>query len=341
MTTEQDNTPIDPWAGYAMFDQIVGQERNKRQFKFYIDGYRKTNRMPNLLMVAARGTGKNLFTDAIAENLVPRDSKDGARKGKLLINCSTIKSVKMFWDHVVTPYLQHADKHFTIIMDECHTLSDDVTSMFLTILNPNRSNENVFSYQNMKVSFSFFRHTFIFLTTEGHRVFHALADRLERVEIGDYTQSDLAEIIRRYLEVGFDDTDILNQVAEVVRVNPRNAVKMAEKIKSYCNIHDKDTFSMEDWGNLKEALDIKPYGLTELEMQYLSLLQERKPIRLGILASRLSLTPKALQGDLEVYLNKMGLIENSVDGRQITDKGFLVVKPDGKPVTSTSEQTLT
>lgn len=336
MTTQPDETNLDTFAEYKNFDKIVGQDRNKRQFKFYIDGYKKTHRMPNLLLVAPRGSGKNLFTDAIAENLIPKDAQ--VRKTKLLINSSTIKSVRAFWNSVVIPYLSDPSKHYTIIFDECHNLSDDVTSMLLTILNPNKSNENVYSYDKMNVSFNFFRHTFFFLTTEGHRVFHALADRLERIEIGEYTYPDLAKIIGRYLDVGFDQPSTLEEISKVVRINPRNAVKMAEKIKSYCIIHDKDEFTIQDWETLKSDLDIKPYGLTEMELQYLTLLKSRQPVRLGVLASRLSMTPKSLQGDLEVYLNKLGLIENSPEGRRITNKGYKVIRPKAELVEQSTLQ---
>lgn len=330
-----DNVQQDATAGvndspqYLDFDLIVGQERLKDQMKFYIDGYYKTNRMPNLLMVAPRGTGKNFLTETLAKNLVPEVNgvRNPKGKGRLLINSSTIKTVNQFWQKLVVKYLANESKHYSIIFDECHALSEPMTLFLLTILNPNPQGRNYYEYDNMGVTFDFRRLTFFFLTTEGHLVFHALQDRLHRIEIPEYRISDLAQILQNSTEAKFDSEETLLEAASVVRVNPRNALKLGENITSYCKIHNVDNFTTEHWLALKQQLGINPLGLSKLEFDYLHLLlQANDAVRLNNMAAKMSLQVKVVQRDIEVYLNKLGLIETVAEGRKITKKGVKLVE---------------
>ena len=70
----------------------------------------------------------------------------------------------------------------TFIFDESSEIPHDISMALLTILNPNTKKRNKFTYNEIEYNVDFRRITFIFATTEPQHMFHALIDRLERVD---------------------------------------------------------------------------------------------------------------------------------------------------------------
>ena len=91
----------------------------------------------------------------------------------------------------------------------------------LTILNPNKDNRNTFAYEDYTVDFDFSRQTFMFATTEAHKIFHALIDRCDRIDMEEYTLNELGKIVQLNLdnESFKADADVLEEVASVLRGN--------------------------------------------------------------------------------------------------------------------------
>ena len=316
------------------FPDIIGQDSVKKALGFYIDGHKTTNLIPHLMFTAPRGCGKTMMATAMAKNLTDADRRP---KPLITLNCSTIKSLKQFFNSFVIPYMN--DRDATILFDECSELPKDVTMALLTILNPNKENRNSFSYEDYTVDFDFRRLSFLFATTEGQKIFHALMDRMERIDLEDYTYGQLGEIVMKGLEGYTVDDKALSEIATVLRGNARAAQKMAVKIKLACDKNAKNHFDKEDWAWLSDKLGVLPLGLSVMELQILRILEERKEVRLTALAAITSLSKAALQNDYELYLTKMGLMEITSDGRSATTKGLEYLKTlDGKSTKRTSRR---
>ena len=105
--------------------------------------------------------------------------------------------------------------------------------MFLTALAPNSDRLNTYSYEEYEVDFDFRRHTFVFATTEPHKMLMPLMDRLERIDLQEYKPKHLCEIIKKNLVNAKFDDGLLEEIASVLRGNPRQAVRMAEFIRSH------------------------------------------------------------------------------------------------------------
>ena len=101
----------------------------------------------------------------------------------------------------------------------------------LTILNPNPENRTSFSYDEYTVDFDFRRQTFMFATSEPHRVFHALKDRLDRVDLEEYSYEELGEIVRINLPDVIFGKGLLGKIASVLRGNARAAQKWQSKFR--------------------------------------------------------------------------------------------------------------
>ena len=303
-----------------VFHKIVGQDAAKRKLNRLLKSYKETGIVPNMMFVAPKGTAKTFLAQEFRHGLIRREGDDAGKKPKPIVNvnCSTLKSVKQFFNNLILQYV--SDKEVTVLFDEASELPKDVTMALLTILQPNPTNKNSFSYDDYTVDFDFSRQTFLFATSEPHKVFHALTDRLERIDLEDYTHSQLAEIIRRNLPlIQFEDGVLENQVSTVLRGNARAAQKMANDIRSY--LGKSQTFFNEDWNKMKMELGINEFGLTPLEIQVLHTLEQHKETSLTRLSAVTGMSKESLQKDVEMFLQRLDLMQITTLGRALTGKG--------------------
>jgi Holliday junction resolvasome RuvABC ATP-dependent DNA helicase subunit len=219
----------------------------------------------------------------------------------------------------------------TFLFDECHMIPKDVTMALLTITNPNKHNFNTFSYDGQDFEIDFKRLTFLFATTEPQEVFHALIDRMERIDLDDYSYDELGQILLLNTgKIKFSGDIVSKHIAPTLRGNGRSAQKMATNIINYCAANNKKTFKLLDWNSLCNTLDIMPFGINKTELKYLRALARNGCVRLYNLAAKLQMTRAAIQSDAEIYLQKLNFIEVSTHGRQLTGdaKEMLEKNPD-------------
>lgn len=331
----------------TLFANIVGQEKPKREMRFYLDSYMRTRLVPNMMIVAPKGQGKTTLAREFAKGLIQFDEYGQPietpsrldptvmrpkRKAFVEVNCSTLKNVKQFINGLVIPYIQ--DKDVTLLFDEASELPHDVTMALLTILNPNPENRTTFAMDEYVCDFDFRRQTFLFATSEIQKVFHALADRLEQITLEEYTDAHLAAIV----QLGLPDVEckdgVLLQVATVLRGNARAAQKMANKIVAF--LKGEKVFTVEDWLALRNVLSIYPLGLNALEIQILRYLaQNMSGTSLTGLSAKTGMSRESLQKNTELYLQKHNLMEITTSGRIITGRGLGYLKAlDGQPTVS-------
>ena len=192
----------------------------------------------------------------------------------------------------------------------------------LTITNPNPRNRNDFSYEDYNVTFDYRRLSFMFATTEGQSIFHALMDRMERIDLEEYKLDELGKIVMLGLEGYTVEKKALEQVSTVLRGNARAGQKMAMKMKLYLNAQGKTNFNLKDWRELSGKLGILPLGISVQELNLMRYMARKKATRLTELAAITGLSKGAIQKDYELYLSKMGLMEIQPEGRSLTTKGL-------------------
>lgn len=310
-----------------VFENLVGQEKTKKKLNFYLDAYKTTRMIPNLLITAPKGCGKNYISESIGRGLYRFDENgkietDGAskpvRKKFLYVNCSTLRNSTDFISQLIVPYVSDP---FTLFLDEAGSISKDITTILLTILNPNETNSATLQTPNGNFEFRRDKHTFILATSEAQSVFHSLQDRLVRIELDSYNKSELAEIIRRKLKaVKFED-GVLEEMASVLRGNPRSATLLTDDVKTY--LKGAFCFGHKNWKELKDILSILPSGLNSMELRVLKHLGEHlQGVSLTNLSSKTGMTREALQRNYEPFLMGLDLIGVSKTGRSITAKGM-------------------
>lgn len=320
------------------FEDIIGQDGPKRKLKFFLESYRKTRYFPSLSIAAPKGQGKTKFARAIARGLfmfndrgrtynVPSQKNKSilvpARKPFLEINCASIKNINEFVNTVLVKNV--IDKDVTIFFDEASEIPRDVSMALLTILENNTSKKTQYIHDEYICDIDLRRQTFIFATSENHKVFHALSDRLEELSLQEYTHEHLAQMIKlNLLDTNISD-DLLLEISSVLRGNARAAIKMADKIKIYLN--QSQDFSFEDWKKLKHILTILPLGINNMELTILKYLEQSpKGMSLTCLAAKTGLSREQLRLDSELYLIKNNLMNIDATGRRITGDGIKLLK---------------
>jgi len=304
-----------------LFPGIVGQPAAKRIMRFYIEGHSASNIIPHIMLVAPKGCGKTTMAEAFGRNLIQKG--EFKQKPWLSINCSSIKNLEQFFDQIVMPHL--IDKDITFMLDECHMIPIDVQNALLTVLNPNPNNANTFSFGEFDWSVDFKRISFIFATTESQKMNEPLMDRCKRIDLEEYKDEELEEILKLNTKIIFKQ-NILKTISTTLRGNARGAQKMANDIDIYSKKNVKKVFQKSDWKRLSRDLDILPLGLHRMELRLLRALSEQPFTRLTNLAAKLGMSRSVIQRDFEMFLQKESLFEVQPLGRQLTKKGQQYLK---------------
>ena len=304
----------------TMFKNLIGQDEVKRQLSFFADAQNKTGVAPFLMMSGAKGLGKTEFAKEYAANL---KNKDGSKRPFLEINCSTIKNANAFFEQIFLPIVMHNE--VTILMDEAHMLPKDLVNAFLTVFNTEKGTYKEYHHAEQIFAFDFAMQNFIFATTELDKLFAPFKDRLTIVDFKPYTQQEMADIIDLVCgEIEFDDGLRLD-IADTTRGNARSAVKRCKEIMLYCESNNKKDFTKKDWKKMSHTLGIKPLGLSNIEIEILSILKERGNCSLQMLSAVTGMSRTAIQKEAELYLLKRGLMK--IDGqRELSGKGMNILQ---------------
>lgn len=303
-----------------MFTNLIGQHSVKRQLEFYAKAQNKTGVSPFLMLSGAKGLGKTEFSKEFAANL---KNRDGSKRPFLEVNCSTIRNAGAFFEQIFLPIVMHNE--VTILMDEAHMLPRDLVNAFLTVFNTEKGTYKEFSHGEQIFPFDFSKQNFIFATTELDKLFAPFKDRLTIVDFKQYTPKELSQITGTVCKEIVFSYDVLEKIAETTRGNARSAVMRSKDILLYCETNNKKDFTLGDWEELCYMLGIKPLGLTNVEIEILSILKERGACSLQTLSAVTGMSRTALQHDAEVYLLKRGLM--LIDGkREISGQGVKILE---------------
>lgn len=296
------------------FNDIIGQNKAKNKLRFFVQSYKNTGITQPILLTAPKGQGKSYVARAFGRRLV---NQSGTPKPFVTVNASSIpKSISGFFDSIILPYL--IDRDVTIFIDEASEIPEKPQMALLTILEKNNTGITEYVHDGQRFTFDLRRISWLFATSEPHKVWHALVDRLEEISLEESRVEDLMQIIRKNVNENISiNEDVLFEIASVSRNSPRTAVSWAEKI----NIYGCTEFNREVWSQIKENFSVVKHGLNEAELSVLSVLKKYGNATLTSLAAKTGYSRQALQRKIEPNLMKYGLIEVAVNGRKLTFDG--------------------
>jgi len=154
-------------ANDRVFDSVVGQTSAIKKIKFFLQSHNETTPFPTLIFTGSQGLGKSLTAQKVAEAM---------DRQLIEINCGGLDTVEDFVEKILIGKVI-GNKQTTLFFDEAHKLSSELTTLLLTLLNPNNQNKNEFTYKNANYIFNLNYINVIFATTDSYRIFTPLINR--------------------------------------------------------------------------------------------------------------------------------------------------------------------
>lgn len=300
------------------YEKVIGQTRAKEKLSFYLEkAATGVTPFPNILLTGSKGDGKTHFAQQTAKNLIDRQNPDKNHKDFYKLNGGQIKNVRMFFEDICSKFAD-GDQYATVFIDEAHALPKEIQNgVLLTILEPNKTRMNSFTYDDIPYIFDFNKITFIFATTEDDKIFHAFKDRLMEIQLEPYSKEELAQIVEFVIDGATDfDKDVLENVAGFIRRNARAADRMAVDVMSF----NVPVFQQKHLDELVKRTSLLPNGLNQTELLLMKILRDNGEMSLGHLSSKLARPSRAVQKEIESYPISLGYV--TIDGkRRITGKG--------------------
>lgn len=307
----------------ALFPDVIGQEGAKSQIAFHLEGYQATGVLPHLLLAAEKGGGKTLLARCLGSQLKSKSTNQPRRF--LELNCSSIENNTHFFDSFVLPYMQ-GGQELTVFFDECSELPMATQMALLSICETKKEPVTKYFWNGTDILFDFRNISFIFATTEAQKVFHALKNRLEKVEFDKYSKDELGKIVSlAFTKKVKLENGVLDEVAVCARANPRTATLLGKKINGFLLARNKKDFCIRDWREIQHRLRIYPLGLSTTEVQLLRALTTYKQTPLKQLAAKLGMTPEMVQRDVELNLVREDLVNIEARGRVLSGKGLTYI----------------
>jgi Holliday junction resolvasome RuvABC ATP-dependent DNA helicase subunit len=303
-----------------IFTDFIGQRGPRKTLNFMFDDWMGSRLMPNLMFIAPRGHGKTAFATALGFAM----QKHRSAKRFVVKTASSWRNLDQFMADVIARDVMNGE--CCVLIDEAHELPMDVQTALLTMLADSKENRTSYSHGDVDINIDFTRHTFLFATTEPHKVFHALMSRLWKIDLDTYTPEQLGKIVKSNLPKVRFGKGVLESVSSILRDEPRKAVQYSNRIFSFLKSRRKKALNMKDWEILCDYLNVKPLGLTASEIRCLRALGTGTEFSLTHLASKLDMEAAAVRTNIEIFLLKKNLMQVKPTGRSLTKAGQKYLK---------------
>lgn len=291
-------------------NMIIGQSEVCKKLRFFSESNSKITPFPNMIFTGSQGLGKTYMAKKITETL-GREFID--------VNCGTLQTTKDFIDRILIEKVL-GDTNKIILMDESHKLSSEITTLLLSLLNPNDENINYLYYKQCNIEYDFSKIGVIFATTDLHKMFRPLVNRCEEISFKMYSNEELFNILSFYCE-DINITCDKDDIAYACRGRARDAFLLSNNIIRYCNRHSISEFNDKSWQEIKSIFGIYNYGLKSEEITLMKIIKEASYISSSNLAVKMGVNVNNIESEIELRPREIGFIENGTRGRCLTKKG--------------------
>lgn len=304
-------------------NDFIGQKALRKRLNFMVDGQKQTQFIENLLFTSRYGAGKTFACRKIMENLT---DERGQIKKRIEINSASLQNVSDFFSQIILPHVANGEKA-SIFLDELDCASPKIHQTLLTILqyDAHTKQSQIRDNNGVILNFSFKNLSVLASTTDPQKIHPALLSRFRQLEMEEYTNEELCQILFRYTP-GITYLDGIEfEIIKTSRKSPRHiSLRLANDINQYCSQQNKQKFTPEDWNKLRHLLRILPHGISENEYMLLKILRE-SPCTLTNLCGKMGMETSALRKRVEAYPIAESYIK--IEGkRHITQKGMELLK---------------
>lgn len=298
------------------FDDFVGQEQIINNLKVYIKAAKmKDTSLDHTLLVGHAGAGKTSLAYIIAKELGQKI---------IVINANSIEKPK---DIIIA--LSKLNEGNILFIDEIHALNKNTEEVLYSAMEDFYINLNIKNDTKKDIlKYELPPFTLIGATTKVEELSKPLLDRFSiTFNLVSYTYKDISKIlfnISKRLDFNYTN-DALDKISSVSRLIPRIAINYLKRINDYALTNNIKLIDKDFVVNVLDKLDIKKYGLNNLDIRYLKMLHyeyKDKPIGINTISSYLNESIKTIEDMVEKYLIEISFIRKTSKGRLITNKGI-------------------
>ncbi len=205
-----------------------------------------------------------------------------------------------------------------IFIDEVHLVPRGLQEALLTMLEA-ADRTVVLSDHVARVQHA----TFLFATTRVSDVDAAFASRCDEIQLREYTELEVARILRWKVPHADWSDSVYQAVARLGRCVPRIAIQLAEALETAVLVSEQEKPLSDHLDDVRRAREIDDRGLTRMDFEYLSILERAGgPVgEQNILNLMRTVDKDRVLNDVEPFLVRLGFIKHGPRGRELTSEG--------------------
>lgn len=295
------------------FEDYIGQQKIKDNLNVSIQAAKKRGEvLDHILFYGPPGLGKTTLSMIVADEMSAN------------IRITSGPSIEKAGE--LAGILNSLSEGDILFIDEIHRLPKPVEEVLYSAMEDYQIAITIGSGEQTRViNLELPKFTLIGATTRAGMLSAPLRDRFGMIfHMEYYNEEELCEIVNRTgSRLGFEvDKDAYMAIAKASRGTPRIANNYTKRVRDFCDTKYNGKMTSKDVADTLQVLGVQPEGLTEIDIRYLSILQESgKPIGVQTLAAMLGEDVGTIEDVYEPFLLKNGYILKTPKGRVLGSVG--------------------
>ena len=316
--TEMDSEELELEAALRPKDlqEFVGQKRVVQQLSLVISAAKKDNRSADhILLAGPPGLGKTTLAMIVAAE---SDRSLKLSSGPAIQSAGDLASI-----------LSALEPSDVLFIDEIHRLSRSAEEMLYLAMEDFRVDVMVGKGPGASsISLDIAPFTLVGATTRSGMLPNPLRDRFGFTAFLEYYEPEELELVvaASAKKLGVDiDSAALGELAKRSRGTPRIANRLLRRTRDFASVGEHAMITEDVVSAAMELFGVDAAGLDRVDNQLLTLLATKfntKPVGLSTLAVALGEEPDTIEAVVEPYLIRIGFIQRTPRGREITPDGL-------------------
>ena len=297
----------------ASLEEFIGQEDIKKNLIIYVKAAKiQKLPLPHIMLSGGPGRGKTscgLLCSYLMETQI-----------------KTINGVSLQKATDITSILAAIKKNDIIFIDEIHRINKKIEEILYSAMEDFTLDLIIGEGSQgkiVKIKLPFF--TLIGATTKYGMLSQPLRNRFGiHFRFEEYSIENLKEILVNFCKkVNINIAEeATHEIAIRGKKTPRIVINLTKRIIDFMYAKEENILTKELVIFALHMMGIDKCGLSQIDIHYLKLLINKKPMGLSTICALLQETENTVEDTIEPYLLNINFIERTGKGRVITEKGF-------------------